>query len=364
MSKELFKPGNVHGNAHVGYVSTIPGATSNYASCYRNAALHLTEQIENSYGYNDHDACPIVFLFRHSIELYLKSVILSYINFLAFAEVNTDKVSKIKKTLKTHKLNELLKHVEDAFLYFYNELPPEDLLNLIDTMDITICSIRRNFATDNAEISKNDMERLQNYTAEIDPLLGSSIRPNKWRDFLQLLYSDQKDSFDSIEKTYWQNIKKSLMKNVYDKNDPIQIDVKDLNEIINLKPSGPIVTKLKWEVLDDDTFERLIFTIISGTNGYENPEWLMKTNATDRGRDLSVIHVVNDPLLGIVRKKMIIQCKHWQRKSISIDEISKLKEQMRLWEPPKVDTLVIATSGRFTVDAVRRLKITMNRMKQ
>lgn len=128
MTKKLFKSGNIHGNAHVGYVSTISRATSNYASCYRDAAVQLTENIENSSGYNDHDACPIVFLFRHSIELYLKSIILPFIDFLGLKKANEAKISKIKKTLKTHKLNELLKHVEDAFLHFWSQLPPVDLL--------------------------------------------------------------------------------------------------------------------------------------------------------------------------------------------------------------------------------------------
>jgi hypothetical protein len=29
-----------------------------------------------------------------------------------------------------------------------------------------------------------------------------------------------------------------------------------------------------------------------------------------------------------------------------------MKEQMKLWEPPRVDVFVIATSGTFTTDAV------------
>ncbi|MFM5642060.1 restriction endonuclease [Aeromonas veronii] len=113
-----------------------------------------------------------------------------------------------------------------------------------------------------------------------------------------------------------------------------------------------MVVQLKWEKLSPDDFERVIFALISSEKGYENPEWLMKTNAPDRGRDLSVLRVHNDPLGGVFRHRTIIQCKHWLSKSVSVSDIAELKEQMKLWEPPKVDIHVIATSGRFTSDAV------------
>jgi hypothetical protein len=78
----------------------------------------------------------------------------------------------------------------------------------------------------------------------------------------------------------------------------------------------------------------------------------MKTNAPDRGRDLSAYRVYADPLAGTLRQRVIIQCKHWQSKSVAPSDIATLKEQMKLWEPPRVDIHVIVTSGRFTSDAV------------
>jgi hypothetical protein len=92
--------------------------------------------------------------------------------------------------------------------------------------------------------------------------------------------------------------------------------------------------------------------LISSETGYENPQWLMKTNAPDKGRDLSVYRVINDSLGGTIRHRVIIQCKHWLSKSIGPSDVATLKEQMKLWEPPRVDVHVIATSGRFTTDAV------------
>ena len=114
-----------------------------------------------------------------------------------------------------------------------------------------------------------------------------------------------------------------------------------------------IAIQLKWDSLTDESFERLIFCLISETVGYENPEWMTKINASDRGRDLSVYRVYTDSLAGVLRQRVIIQCKHWLSKSINIDEVSSSKEKMKLWEPPRVDIYVIATSGRFTTDAIQ-----------
>jgi len=138
----------------------------------------------------------------------------------------------------------------------------------------------------------------------------------------------------------------------YDENEPVPVGVEDLGTLAASHPTGPVATKLKWEALTTESFERLIFALISSAKGYENPEWLMHTNAPDRGRDLSVTRVVDDPLGGVMRSRVLIQCKHWGTKSVSVGDISELKDQTTHWEPPKVHVLVIATSGRFTSDAV------------
>jgi hypothetical protein len=60
-----------------------------------------------------------------------------------------------------------------------------------------------------------------------------------------------------------------------------------------------------------------------------------------------------DPLGGVKRQRVVISCKHWRSKSIGPDVIHAAIARASLAEPPPVDVLVIATSGRFTADAVR-----------
>jgi Restriction endonuclease len=125
-----------------------------------------------------------------------------------------------------------------------------------------------------------------------------------------------------------------------------------LGALVAARPQGTVTTKLDWSVLSDEDFERLIFLLIADTPGYENPQWLQHTHAPDRGRDLSVTKVENDPLAGVRRYRIIIQCKHWLSKSVSPADVNAARGQMELWQPPRVDQLVIATTGRFTADAI------------
>lgn len=206
-------------------------------------------------------------------------------------------------------------------------------------------------------ISQEVVDRIWEHLSQIETLLGSSVaKPSRWGDMHRHLRFAEPHDFKDIVDTDWPAIKRGLEQTVYEANEPLPVEVQDLAVLIKTNPSGPIKPGLQWEKLDAATFERLIFTVITAVEGYENPRWLMATNAPDRGRDLSVERVVHDPLMGTTRQRTIIQCKHWLSKSVSIGEVAILKEQMKLWGTPRVDIVIIATSGRFTTDAVQAIE--------
>jgi hypothetical protein len=187
-------------------------------------------------------------------------------------------------------------------------------------------------------VEGSEWDDLREGVKELDMLLGTAQRPLRWEDLTRHLFFGMMHDLLDILRHDWPAVKSGITKTLYDDNEPV--------------PVGPVATKLKWEVLSAEEFQRLIFALISSTKGYENPAWLTHTNAPDRGRDLSVTRVVEDPLAGVLRSRVIIQCKHWMSKSIADKDVSELREQMAHWAPPKVDVLIIATSGRFTADAV------------
>ena len=196
------------------------------------------------------------------------------------------------------------------------------------------------------------LDCLRGHIAQIDVLLGSAPQQSRWNDMRRHLGFGQGNDLSDIENWDWPQVKAEVRKSLYGADDPLPVAVHDLSDLVATKPHGKIVTQLKWSNLSADDFERLIFTLISNESGYENPEWLMRTNAPDKGRDLSVICVTTDALTGTLRQRVIIQCKHWLANSVSVSDLATIKEQMRLWNTPKVQILIVATSGRFTVDAV------------
>lgn len=223
----------------------------------------------------------------------------------------------------------------------------DTLSELIDLVNTDIINLKCNPGSDSF------WDALKDHVSQIDTLLGSSVkRPQRWNDLIRHLHFGSLGDFQDIEQIDWPNVKAGLSKSLYDANNPIIVKVKDLSDLVASRPHGPVAAKLEWERLSPDKFERLIFALISAESGYENPEWLMHTNASDRGRDLSVTRVVVDPLAGTIRSRVIIQCKHWLSRSVALDDVTTLIGQMKLWEPPRIDIHVIATSGRFTSDAV------------
>ena len=254
----------------------------------------------------------------------------------------------------------ILREYRHRFSQKRRELIRDALAELIDSIDAnlrTLGKVLDDEAPANAMINDGEFYQLRQNVAQIAMLLGSSVaRPQRWSELQRHLGFGMMADLHDIIKNDWPNVKAGLRKSMYGEKEPVPVGVEDLGDLVKAKPKGQVATELKWEGLTDEGFERLIFVLISAEQGYENLEWLMKTNAPDRGRDLSVYRVFVDSLGGTLRHRVIIQCKHWRSKSIGLAEVATLKEQMRLWEPPRVEVCVIATSGRFTSDAVAMIE--------
>jgi hypothetical protein len=228
-----------------------------------------------------------------------------------------------------------------------------DLISATDDMVRTLATLIPTEPAPADAVESENWESLKDQIQQIETLLGSgTARPSRWSDLRRHLHFGAMQDLIDIVRLDWPSVKTGLTKGLYDKDEPVPVGVADLAALAAAQPKGKVITKLKWDVLSDEDFERLIFSLISDAQGYENPEWLMHTNAPDRGRDLSVVRVSFDPLSGPMRSRVIIQCRNWLTRSIAPSDVATLKEQISTWEPPKVDVLVIVTSGRFTSDAV------------
>lgn len=245
------------------------------------------------------------------------------------------------------------------YRYLFNmkrrELIRDSLAELVNQVDSDLAVIQSEIKRKRlkTEFSSLATKSLQEHRDQIDALLGSSVkRPPRWSDMGRHLAFSQVQDYSDIGAMDWPAIRTELTKTIYAENDPLPVEVQDLADVVTEKPRGAVTTKLRWGNLDEESFERIIFQLVTNAPGYENAQWLMRTNAPDRGRDISVYRVDNDPLSGTCRQRVIVQCRHWLSKSVGPKDIAELREQIKLWDDPRIDMLVIATSGRFTADAV------------
>jgi hypothetical protein len=150
----------------------------------------------------------------------------------------------------------------------------------------------------------------------------------------------------------WPSVRHHVEAAIHDEREPLPINVDDLGALVRTRPTGPVSTQLNWSVISDEDFERLVFELMRQADGYENVDWLMRTRAADRGRDIQAHRVVEDSLAGVSRYRVIIQCKHWLNRSVNLPDLVACVEAVKSWEPPLIDVLIVATTGRFSQDAV------------
>jgi hypothetical protein len=212
---------------------------------------------------------------------------------------------------------------------------------------------KRDFKDPAPAVEGPEWETLKSHFAEIDVLRGTAIpAPKRWSDLRRHLAFGLLGDLRDIITHDWPAAKPSLQEAMYGPDDPLPVEALDLAALVTAAPAGRVTTALKWEAIDDEGFERLIYNLVSDAPGYSNAQWLTNTRAPDKGRDVSITKTIEDALSGNRQLRVIVQCKHWRTKAVGMDEVAKLLIQMELWEPPKVDELIIATTGRFATDAV------------
>ena len=192
---------------------------------------------------------------------------------------------------------------------------------------------------------------LRKIMAELDRLRGEeTLGGTRLSDLYRHMYFAEPCDLKDIVETDWPSVRAALVDLIF-RGEPVNISSKDLGDLVSSEPKGSVTSRLPWEQLDQETFERMVFDLLRSAGSYENVEWLMKTNAPDRGRDISAVRVIVDELGGTKRSDVVIQCRRWITRSIGVPEIVVLLEQVGLWSR-KFSTIIVVTAGMFTQDAV------------
>lgn len=198
-----------------------------------------------------------------------------------------------------------------------------------------------------------DVEQVHAAIGEIERLMGDTAqRKGRWGDLHRHLHFGEGQDWHDIFDFDWPSVRSDVEASALADTDPLPVPNIDLGLAAAGHLTGKATLALQWDRLDDDDFERLLFDLLREFPEHKNVQWLMNTRAPDRGRDLSLDRVLQDSTGGVRHERVIVQAKHWQKRSVGPVEVAGTLAVIKLWQPPVVRGLIIATSGRFSADAV------------
>lgn len=229
----------------------------------------------------------------------------------------------------------------------------ERIEEAVRSIDTRLESIMANLPSGRDPVENEDAQQVRDSFRELDRLLGDTTeRQGRWYDMSRHLRFSQPGDWRDIADLDWPDIRSNLESVALAELDPIPVADIDLGQASRSRPTGGVTTDLAWGNIDDERFERLLYDLLRNLADYQNVQWLMKTRAPDRGRDLSLERVIRDAS-GLVRtERVIVQAKHFTSRSVGPNEIQESLARLSLWEPPVLRVLIIATSSRFTSDAI------------
>lgn len=189
----------------------------------------------------------------------------------------------------------------------------------------------------------NEIERLMGDTAE---------RRGRWGDLHRHMRFREGHDWHDISEYDWPSVRPDIEAAMFSDAEPLSVPDIDLGHAARGILTGTATVALPWSRLDDAGFERLLYDLLQAFPEHHNVQWLTKTRAADRGRDLSLERVLEDSTGGGRTERVIVQAKRWLSQSVGATDVTDTLTKVRLWQPPVVRGLIIATSGRFTMDAV------------
>lgn len=226
---------------------------------------------------------------------------------------------------------------------------------LVQQIDSLLSTIVQDIPRDSRSVlDGQECIAVKDRVAEIERLIGSGLtRRGRWSDLWRHLGFGQGHDWHDIVEFDWPDVRSQLLRLTTSEWEPVPTPAVDIGEASRAQPTGGVAVGLNWRELTDEDFERVLFNLVDRFDNYQNVAWLMKTNAPDRGRDVSAERVLQDGSGETRTERVVIQAKHWLSRSIRPQDVSDCLAAIKLWEPPPVHAIVLATSGHFTSDAVK-----------
>ncbi len=230
----------------------------------------------------------------------------------------------------------------------------ERLQQLTAAIDTGLPRLLRGVPRDSQDrLESPDVDQLTAAVGEIERLMGNTVqRRGRWGDLHRHIHFGQGHDWHDIHELDWPSVRSDVEDAALSDPDPLPVPDIDLGQAAGGHLTGTATIALPWERLKDDGFERLLYDLLRDIPEYHNVQWLMHTRAPDRGRDLSLDRVLRDSTGSVRNERVIVQAKHWLKRPVGPTEVANTVTATKLWPPPVVRGLIVATSGRFSADAI------------
>lgn len=185
-SKFFASPQEIYGNALINWMDSPTKELLEYAGSYRGAAMNLVafrERLSEGFHTIDHSALPILFLYRHSLELYLKSLVFR----AAILSVNEKELANaLPRLWREHSLRALVNMAKplfeaSAFRSPYADIELQERLQdtakRIDDVDPGSYAFRYPVTSQgNASLPQNFLTNIFLFSEYIEPILDELKR--------------------------------------------------------------------------------------------------------------------------------------------------------------------------------------------
>ncbi|MFZ3149897.1 MAG: hypothetical protein WA137_12780 [Methanothrix sp.] len=108
----VFQSNNSHGNVVFNFRRNPINDFAPFAKGYQRAGKHLAEMLAHSPSFPDFEGYPILFLYRHALELYMKAIVYRGAQLLQLLDIDSPDTSRL---FTDHRLSILLPGVKAIF---------------------------------------------------------------------------------------------------------------------------------------------------------------------------------------------------------------------------------------------------------
>ena len=139
------------------------------------------------------------------------------------------------------------------------ELVCDDLIRLMGVVDPLVPVLVGRVQSDRQPIVDKDWDKLVDALGQVERLTGGMVpRQARWRDMHQHLSIGQGVDLHDIARLDWPSVRAELQASLYSELEPLPVEVDNMLSLVRANPSGPVTTKLNWDAITAEDFERVI----------------------------------------------------------------------------------------------------------